>query len=306
VTSLAGVRVGLAILPEHRWRDAAAMWRRAEECGFDHAWTYDHLGWRTLLDEPWFDAVPTLTAAATVTATIPLGLLVASPNFRHPVPFARQLLALDDISGGRLLIGIGSGGGGGYDDSVMGNPSPTLSDRMARFREFVELTDLLLRQSRTTFAGRFFSAVDARSVPGPVQRPRPPIVVAANGPRSMRIAVAHGDAWVTTGPVTDHIDEWWRGVGELARRFDEVVDASAGGRADGPIPMDRYLHLDASPQYSLSSLGCFADAVGRAHVLGFTDVIVCRPRPSGVYAGRAEILDDVAAALASRPDASRR
>jgi hypothetical protein len=79
------VQVGVVILPEHRWADARAIWRRAEELGFGHAWTYDHLAWRSLRDAPWFGAVPTLTAAALASQRIRLGTLVASPNFRHPV-----------------------------------------------------------------------------------------------------------------------------------------------------------------------------------------------------------------------------
>src|SRR5207248_3255349 len=80
------VRVGIVILPEDRWWAAEPKWRAAEEYGFDHAWTYDHLGWRNLVDGPWFSAVPTLTAAAMVTSRIRLGTFVASPVARHPVP----------------------------------------------------------------------------------------------------------------------------------------------------------------------------------------------------------------------------
>ena len=98
---------------------AGRRWRRAEELGFDHAWTYDHLAWRSLRDGPWFGAIPTLTAAAMVTDRIRLGTLVASPNFRHPVPFAKELMTLDDISGGRLAAGIGAGGTG-WDAAMLG------------------------------------------------------------------------------------------------------------------------------------------------------------------------------------------
>src|SRR5258708_4171040 len=123
------VRFGIIILPDQRWRRAARRWQRAEEFGFDHAWTYDHLGWRTLVDGPWFDAVPTLTAAAMVTSRIWLGTLVASPNFRHPVSFARQLTALDDISGGRLLLGLGAGAGGDrFDARGLGGRPPSARD----------------------------------------------------------------------------------------------------------------------------------------------------------------------------------
>src|SRR2546430_17583604 len=119
-TYCAGVRVGIVILPEHRWQRAAPRWRAAEEYGFAHAWTYDHLGWRTLVDGPWFDAVPTLTAAALVTERIRLGTFVASPNFRHPVSFARALLSLDDITDGRFVLGLGAGPIAGYDNVVLG------------------------------------------------------------------------------------------------------------------------------------------------------------------------------------------
>jgi alkanesulfonate monooxygenase SsuD/methylene tetrahydromethanopterin reductase-like flavin-dependent oxidoreductase (luciferase family) len=120
------VRIGIIILPDLRWQQAARRWRRAEEYGFARAWTYDHLGWRDLVDGPWFDAVPTLTAAAMVTSRIPLGTMVASPNFRHPVSFARQLTALDDVSNGRLILGVGAGAGGtSFDTTVLGGPPLT-------------------------------------------------------------------------------------------------------------------------------------------------------------------------------------
>ena len=121
-------RVGVLILPEHRWSDAAARWRSAESLGFDHAWTFDHLTWRSFRDEPWFGAVPTLTAAAAVTSTIRLGTLVATPNFRHPVPFAKEVVTLDDIAGGRLTLGLGAGGPG-WDATVLGHPEWASTER---------------------------------------------------------------------------------------------------------------------------------------------------------------------------------
>ncbi|HZI97226.1 MAG TPA: LLM class flavin-dependent oxidoreductase, partial [Actinomycetales bacterium] len=104
------MRIGVVVLPQQRWAEAAARWRALEDMGFDHAWTYDHLAWRSLADEPWFATVPTLTAAALVTSRIRLGTWVASPNYRHPVTFAKELMSLDDVSGGRFELGIGAGG----------------------------------------------------------------------------------------------------------------------------------------------------------------------------------------------------
>jgi len=125
------VAVGIVLLPQERWATSRRKWQQAEEWGFDHAWTYDHLAWRTLVDQPWFATVPLLAAAAAVTERIGLGTWVASPNFRHPVPFAKDVLGLDDISGGRFLLGIGAGGEG-FDASVTGDP-PTRGERTRRF-----------------------------------------------------------------------------------------------------------------------------------------------------------------------------
>ena len=136
------MRFGITILPEHRWTEAAPLWRGAEEYGFDHAWTYDHLVWAGLPDSPWFGALPTLTAAATVTSTMRLGTFVSSPNYRHPYVFHRDLLTLDDISGGRLLCGLGTGGdlavGGGFvwarvSGWLVSKIDPTTSEVVARY-----------------------------------------------------------------------------------------------------------------------------------------------------------------------------
>src|SRR5690606_35286380 len=127
-----------------KWADARRTWQQAEELGFDHAWTYDHLSWRSLAGEPWYATVPTLTAAATVTSTIRLGTFVASPNVRHPVTFAKDLATIDDISSGRMLLGVGSGGTG-FDAFMLGQSELTSRQRHERFVEFVTWLDELLR-----------------------------------------------------------------------------------------------------------------------------------------------------------------
>jgi alkanesulfonate monooxygenase SsuD/methylene tetrahydromethanopterin reductase-like flavin-dependent oxidoreductase (luciferase family) len=271
------------ILPEYRWPLAEQKWRAAETYGFDHAWTYDHVGWRTLVDGPWFDAVPTLTAAAMVTSRIRLGTLVASPNFRHPVPFARSLLALDDISGGRLLFGLGAGGIAGYDNHVLGNEPMKPKARVDRFAEFVGQLDSLLTNERTSITGEYYTSVDARSAPGCVQQPRVPFVVAANGPRSMRLAARYGQGWVTGGAGETH-DEWWASVAARVKAF---------ANTPGTEGMDRYLNLDPAPVFSLSSVEYFREAVGRAAELGFTDVVTYWPREEGYFAGRQSTLERV-------------
>jgi alkanesulfonate monooxygenase SsuD/methylene tetrahydromethanopterin reductase-like flavin-dependent oxidoreductase (luciferase family) len=285
------VRVGVVILPEARWSEAEGWWREAEALGFDHAWTYDHLGWRSLVDRPWFDAMTTLTAAATVTRTLPLGTLVSSANTRRPPSFVREIITVDDVSDGRFRLGLGSGGTGNYDNVVFGGEPVSARDRAEQFGEFVECLDRLLVEPRADFRGGHVSAVDARSHPGCVQQPRVPFVIGALGPRAMRLAVDYGQAWVTTGRGAESEDEFWAGVAGLARRFTEV--ATEAGR--DPDDLDRMLLLDAAaPTFSLTSPSTFEDHVGRAADLGFTDVVVHRPRPDGVYAGDLAVYEQVA------------
>ncbi|WP_433530776.1 LLM class flavin-dependent oxidoreductase [Micromonospora sp. CA-263727] len=286
------MRIGIVILPDQRWSVAQHRWRQADEWGFDHAWTYDHLGWRDLVDGPWFDSMTTLTAAASVTTRIRLGTLVASPNFRHPAAFARQVTALDDVSGGRVLLGVGAGGIG-FDSAVLGGETLPPRQRVDRFAEFIGLLDAILLKDGTTWQGDWFAAVDARNNPGCVQTPRVPFVVAANGPRSMRLAARFGQGWVTTGPGEDDLAAWWAGVAGMVARLDSTL--AAEGR--DPASLDRYLSLDSAPVFSLTSAQFFADQVGRATELGFTDVITHWPRKSSWYAGDEAVLVDVATRL---------
>ncbi len=290
-TTLARVRFGIAILPEYPWSQARPLWARAEAYGFDHAWTYDHLSWRTLADGPWFSAIPTLTAAALATSTLRIGTLVASPNYRHPVPFAKELTTLDEISGGRLNLGLGAGGIG-FDATVLGADVLPPKERADRFTEFVDLLDELLTADHTTYAGRYFEAADARTVPLPVQAPRIPFVVAANGPRMMRLALRQGAGWVTTGTSdpADGLEAWWTNIESLAARFTEVEQQEQRSE-----PIDRYLHVDASGVPALSSVEYFRECVGHASELGFTDLIIHWPRRDGVYCAKQTVLEAVVA-----------
>jgi alkanesulfonate monooxygenase SsuD/methylene tetrahydromethanopterin reductase-like flavin-dependent oxidoreductase (luciferase family) len=288
------MRHGIVILPQDPWSIARRKWQSAEGLGFDHAWTYDHLSWRSLADQPWNATIPTLTAAAVVTDTIRLGTFVSSPNFRHPVPFAKEIATVDDISGGRFVLGVGSGGTG-FDAFVLGQREYTPKERHARFAEFVTLLDELLRHEPdgaqgVTFDGEWYTAKDARMVGAPAQDPRVPFVLAANGPKGLALVAKHGQGWVTTGKDGATGEEWWSAVAGLAGRLDDA--ATAAGR--DPASIDRYLSLDAGGQFSLESVAVFDDLVGRAAELGFTDVISHWPRAEGIYAGDDEVLYEVA------------
>ncbi len=287
------MRVGVLILPEHHWTIAADQWRRVEQLGFDHAWTYDHIAWGSLRDKPWFAAVPTLTAAALETTTIRLGTLVASPNFRHPVPFARELVTLDDIAGGRITLGLGAGGQG-WDATILGQRAWSGPERTARFAEFVELLDRLLCAQEVTHVGRYWSADEALIYPGCVQQPRVPFAVAATGPRAMWVAARHAAVWVTNGdrshqgpplPVLD-------GVEVVRRQMQQLEEICAEVGRD-PATLDRLVLLGIRLDAGLTSPQAFAETRKAYASVGVTDLVVHWPRSDAPYAGDPAILEHV-------------
>src|SRR5262249_43271896 len=112
VGSQSGMRVGVVVLPDRPWPEARRDWELAESLGCDHVWTLDHLTMTAHSAARWHAAMPTLAAAALATHRVRIGVLVATPNLHHPVTLAHELVTLDDLSGGRFVAGLGSGGGG--------------------------------------------------------------------------------------------------------------------------------------------------------------------------------------------------
>jgi alkanesulfonate monooxygenase SsuD/methylene tetrahydromethanopterin reductase-like flavin-dependent oxidoreductase (luciferase family) len=280
------VRFGLAILPERPWSEAERQWRTAEDLGFDHAWTYDHLVWGGLPDSPWYGTTPTLTAAALATSGIGLGTFVSSPNYRHPAVFYRDVQSLNDVSGGRFLLGIGNGAD--LDSEILGGPALSTRERVDRFQEFTRLLLRLRDEDHVTSDGRWFSTHDMRTLPRVNSLP---VLIAANGPRSVRFAAQHGDGWITTGPrMSANLDAWLDGVANSMKMLDEALATADRDAAAYP----RYVNLDSSPVYSLSSPETFADLVRRVGDLGFTDVISHWPRASSPYLGDEGTLETVA------------
>jgi alkanesulfonate monooxygenase SsuD/methylene tetrahydromethanopterin reductase-like flavin-dependent oxidoreductase (luciferase family) len=277
------MHLGVLILPEFAWPTAQSVWRRAEELNFEHAWTYDHLAWRSFRDSTWFAAVPTLTAAAVATERIRLGTLVASPNFRHPVPFAKELVALDDISGGRITLGFGAGSSS-WDATMLGQAAWSPRERADRFAEFIHIIDLLLRQSATSYKGRFYSANDARTYPGCVQKPRLPFAIAATGPQGMCLAATYGQTWVTNG---DRAREGKMSAREGAKVVREQIcrlDEACAQAGRDPASLRRLVLSGPRLDGGLASVEAFRDTTGQYAEAGVTDFVVHWPRPDDPYA----------------------
>ncbi|MFJ1748956.1 LLM class flavin-dependent oxidoreductase [Streptomyces sp. NPDC088116] len=290
------MRLSTVILPVRRWHDGGRdEWQRAELLGFHTAYTYDHLSWRTFRDGPWFGAVPTLTAAAAATSRIRLGTLVTSPNFRHPVTLAKELISLDDVSGGRVTLGIGAGGTG-FDATALGQEAWTPRERADRFAEFVELLDRLLTEDSVTYDGTFYSAAEARDIPGCVQRPRLPFAVAATGPRGLKLAAGHGRAWVTTGdPKLFESGTPEQSRAAIRGQIERLGKACAEiGRDVSDI--EKILLTGFTPDRSgpMESLDAFVDFAGRHFELGITEIAVHAPIPDSDFAADQRVFERIA------------
>ncbi|MFG2819488.1 LLM class flavin-dependent oxidoreductase [Kitasatospora sp. NPDC048365] len=287
------MRLSTVILPIHRWSEGQKIWRRAEDLGFHAAYTYDHLSWRSFRDEPWFGSVPTLTAAATATERLRLGTLVTSPNFRHPVTLAKELITLDDVSGGRLTLGIGAGGVG-FDATAMGQEAWSPKERADRFAEFLPLLDELLTTDATTREGTYYSAVEARNIPGCVQTPRVPFYVAATGPRGLRLAAEHGQGWVTYGDP--------RGPGDvpveqapavIAKQLAKLTEAcEARGRDVGELA--KVLLQGSTAERPLQSLDAFVDWAGQYREIGITELVIHWPVPDSIFENDLAVFERIA------------
>ncbi len=248
-------------------------WHRAEELGFDALWNVDTVVDPDVPRGSMFDGPSMLVAMALETTRIRIGTLVTSQYFRHPVTAARASVTVDHLSGGRLEIALGVGdpnagpaAGGASDWPV--------AERVARFREFVELTDRLLTQPVTTYPGSYYSCRDSEMIPGPVQHPRPPITIAAHGPRMLAIAAERADGWSSWGGYgIDNEEAFYRMTAERSRRFDELC----GERGRDPRAI-RHSVVCFPPLTPWESVGYFEQMVGRFGDMGIDEFVLYWPR----------------------------
>ena len=180
------------------WEQTLDRWRLFTDVGFDSAWLCDHLVQPSRPTGPYFESWTLLAGLAARTERIRLGVLVSSNTFRHPALLAKQAVTVDHLSGGRLEVGLGAGW---YEPehAMFGIPFPEAAELVGRFREAVQVVDLLLRQEVSGFDGRYYRLREAPSRPPPVQAPRPPLLLGAFGPRMLRTVARYADAWNAFG-----------------------------------------------------------------------------------------------------------
>jgi probable F420-dependent oxidoreductase len=165
----------------------------ADKSGFDQVWAADHfiLGRYDEIFEIW----TALSALAGVTEKVGLGILCICNPYRNPAIVAKMGASLDVISGGRFILGMGAGWNQGEYRAYTGQDLPAPRTRIEMLREAIEVIKLMWTETKPSFKGKHYTIEKVACEPKPVQKPRPPIIVGAVGPRMLRLAVETGDGW---------------------------------------------------------------------------------------------------------------
>jgi probable F420-dependent oxidoreductase len=271
------IRVGIQ-LPEVerevRWPELRDMARAIDDLGFDALWVGEHLLYRWPNREargPW-EAWTSLAALAAATTNVTIGPLVACTSFHNPAVLAKQAATIDEIAGGRFVLGLGAG----WNETEFRAFGFPFDHRIDRFEEAFTIIRALLQDGAIDFEGRFYQARDCELLPRP--RPGgPPLLIGSNGPRMLRITMPHAHAWNTwyadTGNRPDGVaslraivDGACRDVGrdpaEIRTTVAVHVRLPGGkGRTMGdPATTDRIVPLEGPPGRMADELRAYAAA----------------------------------------------
>ena len=223
-----GVALGTIGVPFGWWRDSA---RRLEVAGYSGVWCWDHFTTRGRRPNTVLEAWTTLTAVAALTDRITIGTFVANVMNRHPAVLARMAATLQEVSGGRLVLGIGIGGHPA-EHHAYGIPFPDVTERVARLEEAVAVIRALWSGAPVTRESPFYPLRDAVALPVP--DPAPPIVVGGQSATGARLAARIGDGWTTRPDLLDRLlpiyEESLAAAGR-ARTDTTVIVGWEGGRA---------------------------------------------------------------------------
>jgi alkanesulfonate monooxygenase SsuD/methylene tetrahydromethanopterin reductase-like flavin-dependent oxidoreductase (luciferase family) len=269
---------------EVTWREIRDVALAAEGCGLDSVWLGDHLLYRDLhgvARGPW-EAWSTLAALAEATERVLLGPLVAATSFHAPAMIAKKASTVDEISGGRLILGLGAGWNQ-VEYRAFGFP---YDQRVARFEEAFTIVSTLIRQGAVDFEGTYYENREMELVPP--ARPEMKILVGSNGPRMLRATMGEADMWNTwyldygnrasgLGPLLETVDAACEDVGrspsDIERTAAVYVQLSRGsGRNAGSSEKTSSAPITGSHEEMAAALEEFA-GIGMSHIQVVLDPI---------------------------------
>ena len=221
------------------WSEIRKVWELADRSGFDSGFVWDHLiPLFGDVEQDQLEGWTVLSALAMVTEKLEVGHLVLANTFRHPAVLSKMATTLDHATGGRLVLGIGTGYFPAEHESY-GLDLPSKKDRAEMLSESLEIIRGMWSPGRFTFEGNYYTVKDASAQPAPVQSPRPPILLGGAGERLMRNVARYADRWDlpdgAAGVTPDHFRMKWERVRALCDEIDR--DASEIETSTSLVPI---------------------------------------------------------------------
>ena len=278
------LRLGLKLSGQDTTVEALrAVWRIADESGFDHVWDFDHLASIGAggPDRPVYEGWALLAAMAQATRRVRIGCMMTGNTYRHPAVLAKMAVTIDHLSGGRLEFGVGAAWAQ-LEHTMLGIDG--LDHRVGRLSESLQVIKSLWAHDRTTFSGRYYRLTDGIANPKPIQKPHPPIWIGAGGEQMMALVARHADVWNPSGPA---------GVGdpERARRLIALLDAACAriGRDSATIRRSVQFSFDGKDPNALR------ETAASYLQLGFTEQVIMLTGPDAprLASAASEILQDL-------------
>lgn len=290
------MRLGVVIPQVRPWRQLADDFRDMEEIGYDVAYVYDHLTHPTAVGQWLADGFTTLAAAAQVTSRIELGTLVASATMHSPVSLARRAGTVQDVSGGRMVLGLGMGAP--HDVGADRGEEATSRGMHERWRDVV-LGVRAVWDGATAWSGETRGFHGLQTLPLPAGATAPFLLLAAHGPKSLRFAAEYADGWNTYGgpsAVRLAADDYWTELAAQSARMDRACAEVGRDR-----PLRRSLLLGFGAVQPTATVASYTEALARARDLGFDELVVYAPG-TAVVGGRTPAARGVHEAVLSQRD----
>jgi alkanesulfonate monooxygenase SsuD/methylene tetrahydromethanopterin reductase-like flavin-dependent oxidoreductase (luciferase family) len=271
------MRLGVVIPQTRPWRELSKDFQWAEDVGYDVAYVYDHLTHPTAAGGWLADGFSVLAGVAATTSRIELGTLVASATLHSSVALARLAATVDDVSGGRFVLGLGAGSP--RCAQADRGEAPTQGEMYGRLVDVVEGL-VAVFDGATDWAGatRSFSGLETTALPAGATRPY--LMLAAHGPRTIELTVRHADGWNTYGGPNSSLfepDDYWEAVAAQAAGMTEACERQDRDPAD----LRRSLLVGYGRVRPTESATAYVEVAERAAALGFHELVVYGPSSPG-------------------------
>ena len=220
MTSKTSLKIGIITIQNAPWKELVERWKFIDRTEFDSLWVADHFTHWNEKEMTIFECWTTLTGMACETSKVRIGTAVTNVRWRNPAWFAKQVLAVDHISNGRLDLGLGASGAGVGECAMTGHEVWSAKKRVEHFKEYVDIVDQLLRNPITSYKGKYYNLDGTIVLPDTIQKPRPPIYIGARGPKMLKITAQFADAWNTLQGI-ENLEETAERIEERNKLLDD-------------------------------------------------------------------------------------